>query len=68
VDRADPARSVPVPRRPGHARASIHTTRAIDAALDRLDLDALAEAQQRQDPLAVQRLVTELLLGRAAIT
>jgi xylose isomerase len=50
------------------ARASIRTTRAIDAALDRLDLDALAEAQQRQDPLAVQRLVTDLLLGRAPIT
>ena len=49
------------------ARASIRTTRAIDAALDRIDLEALAEAQQRQDPLAVQRLVTELLLGRAPI-
>jgi xylose isomerase len=47
------------------ARASIETIRAIDAALDRLDLDALADAQQRQDPLAAQRLVTELLLSRA---
>jgi hypothetical protein len=43
VDRADPARSVPVPRRP-------------------------VEAQQRQYPVAAQRLVTDLLLGRSAIT
>ena len=49
------------------ARTSIRTMRAIDAALDRLDLEALAEAQQRQDPLAAQRLVTELLLGRAPV-
>jgi xylose isomerase len=45
------------------ARTSIATMRALDAALDRLDLDALADAQRRQDPLAAQRLVTELLLG-----
>jgi xylose isomerase len=49
------------------ARASIRTMRALDAALDRLDLDALAEAQARQDPLAAQRLVTELLLGGAPV-
>ena len=49
------------------ARASIRTMRALDAALDRLDLDALAEAQSRQDPLASQRLVTELLLGGAPV-
>jgi xylose isomerase len=49
------------------ARSSIRTMRAIDAALDRLDLDALAEAQQRQDPLAAQRIVTELLLGQAPV-
>ncbi len=49
------------------ARASIRTMRALDAALDRLDLDALAEAQSRQDPLAAQRLVTELLLGGAPV-
>jgi xylose isomerase len=49
------------------ARASIRTVRALDAALDRLDLEALAEAQQRQDPLAAQRLVTELLLGQAPV-
>ena len=40
--------------------------RAIDAALDRLDLEALREAQARQDALAAQRLVTELLLGPVA--
>ena len=49
------------------ARASINTMRAIDAALDRLDLDALADAQDRQDALAAQRLVTELLLGEAPV-
>src|SRR3954449_3019344 len=49
------------------ARASIRTMRAIDAALDRLDLDALAEAQARQDPLAAQRVVSELLLGGAPV-
>ena len=45
------------------ARASIHTMRAIDRALDRLDLDALRDAQERQDALAAQRVCTELLLG-----
>lgn len=45
------------------ARTSINTIRAIDAALDRLDLDALREAQGHQDPLAAQRMLTELLLG-----
>ena len=37
--------------------------RQIDAALDRLDFDALQEAQSRQDALAAQRLVLDLLLG-----
>jgi xylose isomerase len=45
------------------ARTSINTIRAIDAALDRMDFDALREAQARQDPLAAQRILTELLLG-----
>ncbi len=49
------------------ARSSIRTMRAIDAAIDRLDLDALADAQARQDPLAAQRIVTDLLLGHAPI-
>ena len=49
------------------ARTSINTMKAIDAAIDRLDLEALAEAQARQDPLAAQRLVTELLLGQAPV-
>ena len=37
------------------ARTSINTIRAIDAALDRIDLDALRDAQARQDALAAQR-------------
>jgi xylose isomerase len=45
------------------ARNSIQTMRQIDAALDRLDFDALREAQARQDALAAQRLVLDLLLG-----
>ena len=45
------------------ARASLDTIRAIDRVLDRLDLDALTEAQERQDALAAQRTVMELLLG-----
>lgn len=49
------------------ARSSIQTMKAIDAALDRLDLDALADAQARQDPLGAQRVVHELLLGGAPV-
>jgi L-rhamnose isomerase len=45
------------------ARESIRTMRQIDAALDRLDAGALAEAQERQDALAAQRIVMDLLLG-----
>ena len=45
------------------ARTSIETMKMIDATLDRLDLDELREIQERQDPLAAQRLVRDLLLG-----
>jgi xylose isomerase len=45
------------------ARTSIRTMKALDAALDRLDVDALTDARRRQDPLAAQRVVTDLLLG-----
>ena len=45
------------------ARTSINTIRAIDAALDRIDLDALKQAQAEQDALAAQAILTELLLG-----
>jgi xylose isomerase len=45
------------------ARSSIQTMRQIDAALDRLDVDALQEAQSRQDAMAAQRVVLDLLLG-----
>jgi xylose isomerase len=45
------------------ARTSIRTVRAIDRTLDRLDLEALRIAQERQDALAAQHLLTDLLLG-----
>jgi xylose isomerase len=45
------------------ARTSIETMRLIDRALDRLDVEALHEAQQRQDALGAQRIVLDLLLG-----
>jgi xylose isomerase len=48
-------------------RASIQAIRAIDRALDRLDRDALREAQERQDPLAAQRLVRDLLFGQVPV-
>ena len=47
------------------ARTSIQTIRQIDGALDRLDADALREAQRNQDALGAQRLVLDLLLGGA---
>jgi xylose isomerase len=47
------------------ARTSIQTIRQIDGALDRLDADALREAQRDQDALGAQRLVLDLLLGGA---
>jgi xylose isomerase len=45
------------------ARLSIETIRALDGLLDRIDLKALAEAQNKQDALRAQRLVLETLLG-----
>ncbi len=45
------------------ARESIHTIRQLDALLDRLDMQVLAAAQNRQDALAAQRLVLDLLIG-----
>ncbi len=45
------------------ARESITTLRKLDALVDRIDVDALREAQNNQDALAAQRLVLDLLLG-----
>ena len=45
------------------ARTSLETMRRIDAAVDRLDGAALDAAQARQDPLAAQRVVLDLLLA-----
>jgi xylose isomerase len=47
------------------ARSSIRTIRAMNRVLDRLDLAALNAVQNRQDALAAQRLVLDLLLGTA---
>ncbi len=41
----------------------IVTLRKLDMLLDRLDVEALQEAQTRQDALAAQRLVLDLFLG-----
>lgn len=48
------------------ARASIRRLRAMDRLLDRIDLNVLTEAQNRQDALAAQTLVFEMLLGELA--
>lgn len=45
------------------ARSSIRTIRGLNALLDRIDLKALTAAQDRQDPLAAQRVVMDMLLG-----
>jgi xylose isomerase len=45
------------------ARGSIQTIRSLVSVLDRLDLSALTAAQDRQDALAAQRIVLDLLLG-----
>jgi xylose isomerase len=47
------------------AKTSIGTLKRIHRALDRLDVAALAEAQERQDAMAAQRLVQEALFGNA---
>jgi xylose isomerase len=49
------------------ARASVRRLRAMNRLLDRLDLNVLAEAQSRQDALAAQNLVFEMLLGELAV-
>jgi xylose isomerase len=49
------------------ARASIATMRALDGLLDRIDLNALAAAQDRQDALEAQRIVLEMLIGAAPV-
>ena len=46
-----------------NARTSIRFLKALHRALDRLDEEALAEAQAGQDPLAAQRVVQDALLS-----
>jgi len=45
------------------ARESIITLRKLEVLVDRLDVDALRDAQNNQDALAAQRLVLDLFLG-----
>jgi xylose isomerase len=45
------------------AKTSIRTLKALYRALDRLDVDALTEAQSRQDAMAAQRIVQDALLS-----
>jgi xylose isomerase len=45
------------------ARNSINTIRTLNSLLDRIDLPALAAAQDKQDALEAQRIVMEMLIG-----
>ncbi len=48
------------------ARESIRMLRAFHRLLDRVDVDDLERARERQDALSAQRLVYDLLLGELA--
>src|SRR5262245_8901901 len=45
------------------ARRSIDTIRGLNGLIDRIDINALRAAQDRQDALAAQRIVMDMLLG-----
>lgn len=45
------------------ARSSIRTIRGLNRLLDRIDLSSLDAAQNRQDALAAQQIVMDMLLG-----
>lgn len=49
------------------ARTSISTIRKLDGLLDRFDLSALVAAQDRQDALAAQQIVLDMLLGTGSV-
>lgn len=49
------------------AKASINTIRALDGLLDRIDLEALEAAQDKQDALEAQRIVMDMLLGTRSV-
>ena len=49
------------------ARASINTIKALIRLVDRIDVDALAAAQDRQDAIEAQNLTLNLLLGEANV-
>jgi hypothetical protein len=44
-------------------KTSLRTLKALHRALDRLDVPALLEAQDRQDAMASQRIVQDALLS-----
>jgi xylose isomerase len=45
------------------AHSSIRTIRALDRLLDRIDLNSLAAARDRQDALEAQHIVMDMLVG-----
>jgi xylose isomerase len=49
------------------AKASINTIRTLDGLLDRIDLEALDAAQDKQDALEAQRIVMDMLLGTRSV-
>ena len=59
------ARPVPVPRghRGGGATCRSGSSRRMHRALDELDIDALREAQARQDAIGAQKLVQDVLFS-----
>jgi xylose isomerase len=48
------------------ARSSINTIRGLNSLIDRIDISALRAAQDRQDALAAQRIVMDMLLGTSS--
>ena len=63
LERADPARPVPVPRGPGRGGARQHPHDPRLDARSTASISTRSRRQERQDALAAQRLVLDLLLG-----
>jgi xylose isomerase len=48
------------------ARSSIDTIRGLNSLIDRIDISILRAVQDRQDALAAQRIVMDMLLGKSS--